>query len=326
MTTAIVFGGAGFIGSHLLAALAASGSYSRLVSADITAPRFGVDGVEYVTCDVRKPIPADLVDFAPTEIYNFAAVHTTPGHEDWEYYWTNLHGATNVCRFASEKGTGTIVFTSSISVYGPSEEPKDEASELKPESAYGRSKLLAEGVHRLWRAERPAERRLVVVRPAVIYGRTERGNFTRLARLMRAGRFVYPGRRDTIKSCGYVEDLVASMAYMRDRGLPEITYNFAHQERFTSEDICRAFSKVAGYKPVTTTVPISVMLLAGFGMEVLNALGLKKSSINRARVMKLYQSTNVLPNELKKHGFPYRYTLEGSLARWKDTSKGEDFE
>lgn len=326
MTTAIVFGGAGFIGSHLLATLAASGTYSRLVCADIAPPRFAVDGVEYVTSDVRKPIPAGLVDFTPDEIYNFAAVHTTPGHEEWEYYWTNLHGATNVCRFAAEKGTNTIVFTSSISVYGPSEEPKDETSELKPESAYGRSKLLAEGVHRLWRSERPAERRLVVVRPAVIYGRTERGNFTRLARLMQAGRFVYPGRKDTIKSCGYVEDLVSSMAYMRDRGDPEITYNFAHQERFTSEDICNAFSKVAGYKPVKTTVPISLMLIAGFGMEVLNALGIKKSSINRARVMKLYQSTNVIPNQLKAHGFPYRYTLEGSLARWKETSKGVEFE
>ena len=57
---AIVFGGAGFIGSHLLSYLAATGEYGKLVSGDMQAPRFTVPGVEYVEVDVRKPVAADL--------------------------------------------------------------------------------------------------------------------------------------------------------------------------------------------------------------------------------------------------------------------------
>ena len=45
-TQAIVFGGAGFIGTHLLALLAGSGRYRRVVSVDIGEPRARVAGVE----------------------------------------------------------------------------------------------------------------------------------------------------------------------------------------------------------------------------------------------------------------------------------------
>ena len=67
----------------------------------------------------------------------------------WEYYWTNVRGATNVCKFASDVGAGYLLFTSTMMVYGPTEAPKDEDSLVEPVNAYGRSKILAEGIHRL---------------------------------------------------------------------------------------------------------------------------------------------------------------------------------
>jgi len=67
----------------------------------------------------------------------------------WEYYWTNVHGATNVCKFASDVGADYLLFTSTMMVYGPTEAPKDEDSLVEPVNAYGRSKILAEGIHRL---------------------------------------------------------------------------------------------------------------------------------------------------------------------------------
>ena len=35
-------------------------------------------------------------------IFNFAAVHRTPGHEDHEYFETNIRGAENVVTFAEK--------------------------------------------------------------------------------------------------------------------------------------------------------------------------------------------------------------------------------
>jgi nucleoside-diphosphate-sugar epimerase len=322
---AVVFGGAGFIGSHLLRRLANDGRYNRLFSVDIAQPRFTVEGVDYKTFDIRLPIPTDLCGGANFDIYNFAAVHTTPGHEDFEYYWANVNGATNVCRYATDVGADRIVFTSTMMVYGPTEKPKGEDDLLQPVNAYGRSKILAEGIHKLWQSERPATRRLTIVRPGVIYGLAEHGNFTRLSRALKGRRFVYPARTDTIKACGYVDDLVSSMIEMEKQNKGVFLYNFCHPERYTTADICAAFSKVAGYPSPRLIIPFWLLGLAAFGFEVLSALGLK-TDINRARVRKLYESTNMVPRRLKEVGFNWQHNLPAGLSAWKQASHLQDFD
>lgn len=323
--SAVVFGGAGFIGCHLLRRLTQTGQYARLYSVDIAAPRFTDTGIEYVDFDIRNPIPRSLCGEGPLDVFNLAAVHTTPGHEDWEYYWTNVTGATNVCKFASDVGAEYVLFTSTMMAYGPTEAPKDEDALLEPVNAYGRSKILAEGIHRLWQSERPERRRLTIVRPGVIYGLAERGNFTRLSRALKQRRFVYPGRTDTIKACGYVEDLVSSMLQMRERNDGVFLYNFCHPQRYTSKDICETFAQVGGYAEPKVVLPTWALNTAALGFEVLAALGLK-TDINRARVKKLYQSTNMVPRRLPEVGFRYEHDLVGGLTAWKRSSQIADFD
>ena len=83
----------------------------------------------FVYCDVRKPI--ENLPFTPTPddiIFNFAAVHRTPGHPDHAYFETNIRGAENVCAFAEKWEIKNIVFTSSIAPYGAAEELKEETT------------------------------------------------------------------------------------------------------------------------------------------------------------------------------------------------------
>jgi nucleoside-diphosphate-sugar epimerase len=319
---AIVFGGNGFIGTYLIHKLREDASYSRIISADFKTRRPIADDVEHITCDVRSPIHIDG-ELTGAEIYNLAAVHTTPGHEDWEYFWTNVRGAVEVCDFATRIACQTLVFTSSISVYGSTDEPRHERGPLLPESSYGRSKLLAEEVHRAWR-NGASGRKLVIVRPAVIFGPGEHGNFTRLAATLKRGLFAYPGRRDTIKACGYVGELVRSMLFARDLEQPELTYNFSYPQEYSSEDICEAFHAVAGYAKPRFTVPLNVMLAGGRFFEWLAALGLK-TPINRARVLKLVRSTNIVPKRLVELGYKFETDLESGLARWKVESENGEF-
>ncbi len=42
-------------------------------------------------------------------------------------------------------------------------------------------------------------RQLTIVRPGVVFGKGENGNFTRLYWAIRGHKFAYPGRKDTIK-------------------------------------------------------------------------------------------------------------------------------
>jgi nucleoside-diphosphate-sugar epimerase len=323
-TQAIIFGGSGFIGTHLMNRLIASGKYDRVVSVDIAKPRTLIADVEYVDHDVREPVDPKLAQGAPADIFNLAAIHTTPGHPDGEYYYTNVLGAVNVCRFAKETDSKTITFTSSISIYGPSETPLDEDSLPAPVSAYGRSKLSAEAIHRLWQSE-DAARRLTIVRPAVIYGLYEHGNFTRLSRLLERRAFVYPGRTDTIKSCGYVKDLVSSMLFMAARNDGVSVYNFCYEHRYTISEICSAFSQAAGYKKPTLTIPVWFMNLAVLPFEILHKVGIK-TGINRARIRKLWFSTNIVPKRLIATGFRFEYDVASSLHEWKHDSRVKDFD
>ena len=134
----IITGGTGFIGTHLTNLIKELNPEAQVYNLDIVKPGTPNPVVKdykpalregetlqstYIECDIRKPI--EDLPFTPTQddiIFNFAAVHRTPGHEDIEYFETNIRGAENVCAFAEKWGIRRIVFTSSIAPYGAAEQ------------------------------------------------------------------------------------------------------------------------------------------------------------------------------------------------------------
>jgi GlcNAc-P-P-Und epimerase len=314
---AVVFGGAGFIGSHLTAAL--TGASASVIVADHELPKRGLpEGARFISTDVREPVAFEPDAAAPL-VFNLAAVHRTPGHPDHEYFETNVAGATNVTEFATRSGATSLWFTSSISVYGPTEVAVTEDSALTPTSAYGASKAEAEGIHRAWVEADPA-RRLVVVRPAAVFGPGENGNFTRLAGALRKGTFLYPGRKDTLKACGYVGDLIRSLFFMAERADPVITYNYGYPSPPTLESICKAFEEIGGLHKPRGVIPAGPVMAVA---RLLNAAGLK--TFDPDRVKKLFNSTNVVPQRLVEEGFPYETDLRGGITRWRDAEPQGEF-
>lgn len=219
----IIFGGSGFIGTHLIHLLKNEcvKPGDKIYDLDIVMPgEEGVvpgvveknEGVEYIRLDVRKPIE---FDFKPTKddmIFNLAAVHRTPGHPDYAYFETNICGAENVTAFAEKYGIRKILFTSSIAPYGAAEELKTEETLPTPNTPYGISKLVAEKIHQIWQAKAPA-RELTIVRPGIVYGKGEHGNMTRLYKGQKKRYFFYAGRKDTVKASFGICEAVGSVVY-----------------------------------------------------------------------------------------------------------------
>jgi GlcNAc-P-P-Und epimerase len=329
MRKCVIFGGTGFIGSHLAQLLINDHLCDQVILADINPIRsdfqFDPAKVQYVHLDVRTSIdqwqlPDDVVLVA-----NFAAVHREPGHERHEYFDTNIPGAENVCAWASKVGCKNIVFTSSIAPYGPSEDLKTEETTPTPETAYGESKLEAEHIHMAWQ-QTDSERNLVIVRPGVVFGPGERGNVTRLVQATLRRYFFYMGNRNTRKAGCYVKELVQSMIWALKRSEENngfYLYNCGMPQPPTIEDYVNTTVKVAGVSRYVPSIPFEVLYSIAFVIELITKPFGIKQPISPVRVRKLVRSNNIVPMKLTRDQYQYRYTLEQAMQDWRNDRPNE---
>ena len=226
---------------------------------------------------------------------------------------TNIRGAENVAKWAEEHNIKKIIFTSSIAPYGASENLKTEDTLPTPNTPYGISKLVEEKIHQLWQVK-DDQRKLLIVRPGVVFGKGEHGNFTRLYWGIRKRYFMYTGRKDTIKACIYVKELVRFMIWQisrQDSGVE--TFNCTFNPAFTIEAICNAMMKSTGLKRHIPLIPSSILLIVS---SVLGVLGGKMIGIHPARVKKLMISTNISGKKITESGYPFHYSLGEAIEDW----------
>lgn len=314
-----ITGGSGFIGTHLTNFLKEVYPQSNIYNLDIVENSQNGKAI-YIYCDVRITINLNNVEITSDDvIFNFAAVHRTPGHLDHEYFETNIRGAENVCAFAERYGIKKIVFTSSIAPYGAAEDLKEETTLPTPNTPYGISKLVAEKIHTVWQAKDCQERQLTIVRPGVVFGKGENGNFTRLYWGIREHKFMYPGRKDTIKACIYVKELVRFMLYRLEHHEQGVElYNCTFEPAYTIEQIVETMKNVTGMKHAVPLIPAWILMPVA---AVAGCLG-APMGICPARVKKLMVSTNICGKKLANSGYKFHYTFEEAIADWfKDNGK-----
>lgn len=336
MKIAVLFGGSGFIGSHFSQYLLDNDYVDTIIAADIEelAVERTTDAykayvsqgkVKFVTCDVRAPISFP-VDGDVTLVANFAAVHREPGHEPYEYYTTNLLGAQHVCDWAKSVTCNDVIFTSSIAPYGPSEEKRDEDSIPVPETAYGGSKLAAEHIHRTWQAESRDERRLVIVRPGVVFGAGEGGNVTRLIKATIGRYFLYMANKNTRKAGTYVKELCNAMYWALENkaNVEPVLFNMSMNPGPTIEEYVEMVCEVEGIKRFVPNVPFSVIYPMSFIAEGLAKVLRINQPISPVRIKKLVRSNNILPEYLANNGYDYLFTFREAMEDWKK-DKSEDW-
>ncbi len=331
MNTVVIFGGTGFIGTHLAQHWLRERLAQKVIVVDLLPPRVAPYAAElqtalkdgranFVQGDVRYPISHELLPKKADLIFNLAAVHREPGHYPHEYFETNLHGAENVCAWATAVSCKRIVFMSSISPYGPSEDLKNEESRPAPETPYGSSKLAAEKIHQRWQSA-CVQRKLLILRPGVVFGPGEGGNVTRLIRSLVMGYFVYMGNRKTRKAGGYVKELCHAAQFgleHQDReGDACMLLNFSMSPLPALEDFVNAIQKAAGIRRRPFSVPRSLLLGVSYPIDgAARAFGIKQP-ISPVRVRKLFRSTSVDPQRLRELGYQWKYTLDEAFIDWK---------
>lgn len=145
----LVTGGAGYIGSHVILALAEAGfdvlTYDNLSTGNRNAVLHG----ELVVGDLADQglLRATLERFRPAAVMHFAASIEVGEsmHDPLKYYRNNSANALNLLEAMRATGPARLIFSSTAAVYGnPPVVPVAEGALLAPINPYGASKRVTE--------------------------------------------------------------------------------------------------------------------------------------------------------------------------------------
>lgn len=204
--------------------------------------KYEIDTVDTVGDNWRK---ADLSLY--DAVFHVAGLaHVDPKPEMAPlYYKVNCDLALEIARAAREAGVGQFIFMSSMIVFRASKSLKGTAitmdTEPAPNDFYGDSKLRAEiGLRKL---ETP-DFKVAVLRPCMIYGPGNKGNFPRLARLA-ARTPVFPAWHNR-RSMLYIDNLSEFVRQALDRRLSG-TFHLQNREYADTVELVRALGRQANH-------------------------------------------------------------------------------
>jgi nucleoside-diphosphate-sugar epimerase len=264
----LVTGGSGFIGSALVKALLRAGHFVRLLDDNSRgSPRRLAEverDIEFMAGDVRNADAVARACAGMDEVHHLAFVNGT------EFFYSRpelvldvgVRGMINVIDACREHGVARLVLASSSEVYQtPPRVPTDESvplsipDPLNPRYSYGGGKLISELMAINY--GRKDFERVLIFRPHNVYG-PDMGfehvipqfavRLHRLAAAQPSGviKFDIQGTGEETRSFCYVDDLVAGVLTMRDKGEHLGIYHIGTMDEVSIAELARHVAHEAG--------------------------------------------------------------------------------
>ena len=257
----LVTGGSGFIGSALVKALLRAGCAVRVFDDNSRGhPRRLADvasDIEFVAGDIRDAAAVEAACRGTDEVHHLAFVNGT------EFFYTQpdlvldvgVRGMLNVIDACRKHGIGKLVLASSSEVYQtPPQIPTGETVPLtvpdvqNPRYSYGAGKLISEVL--AVNFGRKHFERVLIFRPHNVYGPDMGGEHVipQLALRLHAAakqqpagklRFAIQGSGQETRSFCFIDDLVAGVMAMRDKGEHLGVYHIGTTEEIAIADLAR---------------------------------------------------------------------------------------
>ena len=357
--TITIIGGSGFVGTRLARRLLEAGHTVRIAD---KRPSHAYPEL-WTRCDIRNA-PQEKAEFAESltdadtapgaaaeaarlqsmhslidalrgsgAVINLAAEHRDDVTPKTLYDEVNVEGSRHVCDACTALGIRTVVFTSSVAVYGFAPAGTDESGAIAYFNDYGRTKYLAEGVYRGWLAG-STENCAVIIRPTVIFGEQNRGNVYNLLRQIADRKFPMVGNGTNRKSMNYVENVAAFVQYCIehtdslpcfDKGFDGKTagrlhlFNYCDEPAYDMNTLVLDVYKALG-RPKKRIMhwPYWLGYAGGLCFDALAKVLHKKLPISSIRVKKFCQNTYFRSSRVAETGFVPPVSLAEGLRRTID--------
>lgn len=281
-----VFGGSGFLGRHIVQALARRGYRIRVAvrrpnDALFLRPMGVVGQVEPVQANIRDDASVRAAVEGAAAVVNLVGILHETGHQTFEA--VQAEGAGRIARAAREAGVGCFLHISAI------------GADAESPSEYARSKAAGEA------AVREAFPGAAIVRPSIVFGPEDDffNRFAAMARLSPALPLVAGGtmRLQPV----YVKDVAEGISRLLERGAPAGIYEFGGPEVKTFRELMEDMLRVTGRKRILAPLPAPLATLMSYVTQFLPNPPLTPDQV------RLLRADNVVSEAAKTEG----RTLEG---------------
>ena len=262
----LVTGGTGFIGSALVKALVHCGEAVRVFDDNSRGAarrlREVAHDIELIKGDIREAAAVDAAMRGIEEVHHLAFVNGTATFYSApeRVLDVGVKGIVNVIDCCRRRGIGHLVLASSSEVYqSPPRVPTDESAPLvipdpfNPRLSYAAGKIISEMM--VINHGRKHFERVLIFRPHNVYG-PDMGldhvipqfamQLKQTASAGGAAGFPIQGSGEETRSFCHVDDLVAGVMVMRERGEHLGIYHIGTAEEVTIADLARRMAAIAG--------------------------------------------------------------------------------
>lgn len=308
----LVTGGAGFIGSHVVQALAKAGHGVEVIDAfhDFYDPAIKYANVAAFPPDVVVH-KVDITELAAvrsvfgqsefdTVIHLAARAGVRPSIEDPKAYIdTNITGTFNLLEASRESGVKKFVFASSSSVYGLSKVVPFSEDLALPQtlSPYAATKLAGE--HLCGNYSNLHGLQVVLLRFFTVYGPGQRPDLAihKFTKNIDAGVPIPKfGDGNTRRDYTYIDDIVQGVLAAADyTGAPFEIFNLGESETTTLNELIGAIENALGKKAIIQALP-----------EQKGDMPLTSADISKARRLLGYAPTTPIADGIPKFVAWYR--------------------
>jgi UDP-glucose 4-epimerase len=314
--TALITGATGSIGPWLVRRLLEADWKIRILARQHVPPELSGSDVDCIRGDITDSTALRQATAGADVVFHLAAkLHiNNPSPElESEYRRVNVEGTAKLAEAARDAGARRLVFFSTIHIYGNSQpgEMLDENSPLQSTSYYAATKIDAE---RVALATLPT----VVLRLAAVYGPGMKGNYPRLLRALRRGRFAFIGDGRNRRTLVHVEDVChAAILAANHEAAADHIYNVTDGDVHTLREIVEAMCLAMNRNPPRLHLPVGPVRLAAGLVENALRIALRRRVPVRAAVDKIVEDIAVRGDRIATElGFRPQH----DLARgWRET-------
>lgn len=316
---ALVTGGTGFIGSHLVESLIRKNYEVYCIVRNPSKLRF-LEGlkVKIIQADLSNKETLREIKWEYDLVFNLSGITKTANYE--EFFKANYMGTKNLIEAIIEAGyvPKRFVHVSSLAATGPCRDnkPVNEDTEPNPVSEYGKSKLMGERAVIFYKDRLP----ITIIRPPAVYGPRD-SDFLTFFKMIKTGFVFY--LTEGVYSTIYVDDLIEGMllASENEKAIGEIFF-LSEPEPYSTQQIIAAISEAIGKNPLKLKIPKSI---GEFFMKVFQKFD-KNSIINSDKLKELTEPCWVCSSDKAEQmlGFKAKTNLKEGMewtANWYRQNK-----